>query len=401
MTTTSATGREPSERRILVVCDGDYFLRHRLSVVTHLASIGVRVRVVAGGNPIPAERIQGWEYIHVRIERFKFDPVSDIALMRQTARFIRDLKPHAVHLITLKPMIFSGISAVVSHFLRGYPKRILITLPGLGRMMSRTKGPDERRYPVATALTLFMSWMLSRFSCVHFTFETRHDFDFWAERGIADNSNSSVIDGAGVDPKVFHPRDGPRTGSKIKVIFASRTLKSKGLNAFLQMAQQLSARQDVEFLVAGVADDEDPDAIASDHLAELNQIRFLGHVEAMAPLLRECDIVCLPTRYGEGVPRILIEAAASGLASIVSSHPGCLEVVEDGVTGKILQASTDGEMSREMTAAVIRYLESPDVLQSHKENAYRHFLSRKFNQDAIDARFVELLGVDPEPRSPR
>ena len=44
--------------RVLVICnDGDYFLRHRLSVVTHLSSIGVDVTVVAGGRPIPAERI--------------------------------------------------------------------------------------------------------------------------------------------------------------------------------------------------------------------------------------------------------------------------------------------------------------------------------------------------------
>ena len=51
--------------RVLVICnDGAYFLRHRLLVVTHLTSIGVDVTVIAGGDPIPAERIRGWKYIH-------------------------------------------------------------------------------------------------------------------------------------------------------------------------------------------------------------------------------------------------------------------------------------------------------------------------------------------------
>ena len=397
---TIATDHESSNCRILVVCnDADYFLRHRLSVVCYLSSIGARVRVIAGGNPIPANRIQGWEYTQVRIERFKFDPITDLALMVRTVRAIWDLKPDATHLITLKPMIFSGAGAIVSRFFLGYPKRILITLPGLGRMMSLTKGPGERRYPVGKALTLFMSRTLARFDCVHFTFETKHDFDFWAKRGIATSKNSTVIDGAGVDPKLFYPSNVLRNSSKIKVIFASRTLKSKGLNAFLQMAHQLSDRIDVEFLVAGIADERDPDAISFDHLAKLSEIRFLGHVEDMAPLLRECDIVCLPTRYGEGIPRILIEAAASGLASIVSGHPGCLEVVEDGVTGKILHTSTDAEMGREMATAVVEYLESPDILKMHGANAYRHFLSREFKQHSIDTRFAELLGVHSKPLS--
>jgi hypothetical protein len=51
-----------------------------LSVVTQLSSIGVEVMVVAGGNPIAADRIQGWEYIHLHIERFGFDPVRNTAL---------------------------------------------------------------------------------------------------------------------------------------------------------------------------------------------------------------------------------------------------------------------------------------------------------------------------------
>src|SRR5258708_5894467 len=396
MTTTidRTTKGEKSRYRILVICnDGDYFLRHRLSVVTHLSSIGVDVTLIAGGNPIPADRIQGWEYIHVRIERFRFDPISDIALMVRTARAIWSLKPDAVHLITLKPTIFSGVTSAISRFFHGHPKRILITLPGLGRMMSRSKGPGQRRYPVGTALTLLTFWILARLDCVQLTFETKHDFDFWAKKSIPNNKNSSIVDRARVDPTIFYPFAIPRNNSKTNVIFPSRLLKSKGLNAFLLMARALADRPDVQFIVAGMSDDRDPDAIRPENLKQLSEIRFLGHVEDMPNLLRECDIVCLPTRYGEGIPRILIEAAATGLALIVSGHPGCREIVEDGVTGQVLSATSDIDMSRELSVAVIGYLETPERLKEHKENAYRHFRSKEFNQDAIDARFAKLLGL--------
>jgi glycosyltransferase involved in cell wall biosynthesis len=377
-----------------VICnDSDYFLRHRLYLVTHLASIGVDVTVITGGAPVPTERIQGWEYIHLPMQRFRFDPIGDMALAARTARVIRSAKPDAVHLITLKPAIFSGLASVVTRFFCRSPKRILITLPGLGRMMSWSKGSGERRYPVGRALTILAMRFLARRDSVHFSFETNYDRDFWRKRGIITNKNSSVIDGAGVDLNLFYPLENARSRSKTKVIFASRLLKSKGLNAFLMMTRDLANRPDVEFIVAGLADDQDPDAVRAEDLEQLGEIRFLGQVDDMPPLLRECDIVCLPTRYGEGIPRILIEAAATGLASIVSNHPGCSAVVEDGTTGQVLSAKSDFEMSRKLSAAIARYLEDPELLARHKQAAYRSFLSREFNQDTCVARFAELLMV--------
>jgi glycosyltransferase involved in cell wall biosynthesis len=206
------------------------------------------------------------------------------------------------------------------------------------------------------------------------------------------------IDGVGVDPVLFYPAATSRRKDKTRILFASRLLKSKGLNAFLMMARQLSDRPNLEFVVAGMADEKDPDAISPQQLSQLDEIRFLGEIENMPGLLRECDIVCLPTRYGEGIPRILIEAAATGLASIASDHPGCREAVEDGITGEIVAISSDSEMCRDMSAAVLEYLETPARLAAHKQAACERFRSREFNEKAVVARFVKLLGICP-PRA--
>jgi glycosyltransferase involved in cell wall biosynthesis len=266
-------------------------------------------------------------------------------------------------------------------------------------MMSWSNGSGERRYPVGRALTILAMRFMARRDSVHFSFETKYDRDFWTKRGVADHQNSSVLDGAGVDLNLFHPSESAGSHSRKKVIFASRLLKSKGLNAFLMMARELASRPDVQFIVAGLADDQDPDAIRPEDLEQLSEIRFLGQVDDMPPLLRECDIVCLPTRYGEGIPRILIEAAATGLASIVSDHPGCRAVIEDGVTGQVLPAEADLEMSRNLSSAVVRYLEDPELLAQHKRAAYLAFQSRDFSQDACVARFTELLGWHQDARA--
>jgi glycosyltransferase involved in cell wall biosynthesis len=49
------------------------------------------------------------------------------------------------------------------------------------------------------------------------------------------------------------------------------------------------------------------------------------------------NIVTLPSYYGEGVPKVLLEAASSGRAIVTTNMPGCRETVEDGQTGILVE----------------------------------------------------------------
>jgi glycosyltransferase involved in cell wall biosynthesis len=201
-----------------------------------------------------------------------------------------------------------------------------------------------------------------------------------------------VVDGAGVDPGQFFPAATDRKPEAIKVLFASRLLKSKGLDTFLDVARGLAGRRDIEFLAAGMFSSKDPDGFLPSQLQREESIRFLGEVKDMAALLRSCDIICLPTRYGEGIPRILIEAAATGLASIASDVPGCREVVVDGVTGRIVSGS-GGDMVQAVQDALLDYVAHPELIRAHGGAAYQLFKSRGFDQDSVALRFQQLLGV--------
>ena len=56
----------------------------------------------------------------------------------------------------------------------------------------------------------------------------------------------------------------------------------------------------------------------------------------MPKLLASVNIVCLPSYYGEGVPKILLEAAAAGRSIVTTNAPGCRDVVADGVNGLLV-----------------------------------------------------------------
>ena len=59
----------------------------------------------------------------------------------------------------------------------------------------------------------------------------------------------------------------------------------------------------------------------------------------MPKVMSQCHIVCLPSKYGEGVPRVLLEAAAAGRPVVATDMPGCREVVKDGVEGLLVPAA--------------------------------------------------------------
>ena len=70
-----------------------------------------------------------------------------------------------------------------------------------------------------------------------------------------------------------------------------------------------------------------------------------------------CHIVCQPSKYGEGVPKVLLEAAAAGRPVVATDTAGCREVVEDGVEGLLVPAGNSGALAE----ALLRLIEASGV----------------------------------------
>jgi glycosyltransferase involved in cell wall biosynthesis len=392
----------PKHRRVVVIGnDRDYFLHHRRPVVERLVELGAEVTVITGGRPPAAGEDSGWTSIHMPIDRLSVNPLRDLRLFFTSLRHIVRLRPDTLHLLTLKPTIFSGTAAVLARLVGRGPERILVTIPGLGRLMSPDGSGIGRFSALARGFVRRAIRFLSAREGVRFSFETGHDRDLWLAEGLIRPDNSTVVNGAGCDPRRFHPDPERRPGGPIRILFASRLLRAKGLDAFVETARRLAGRPGVEFIVAGMDDPGDPDSYPAAALGQEKSVSFLGEVRDMPALLRSVDLVCLPTLYGEGVPRILIEAAASGVACVATDIAGCREIVEDGVTGTLVPARAAG-LADALTVAVTAYLDQPERLAKHGHAGLERFFARSFSQDAVVARFIELLLDDrPAERSTR
>jgi glycosyltransferase involved in cell wall biosynthesis len=166
----------------------------------------------------------------------------------------------------------------------------------------------------------------------------------------------------------------PEANDKPVVAFASRFLKEKGIEIFADVARQLlhegvAAR----FVLVGSIDPGNPSSISEAQVLEWTSegIENWGFRHDMSQVFQSCHLVCLPTYRREGIPKVLIEAAASGRPIVTFDVPGCREIVRDGVSG-IVVAPKDVNA---LKAAVRRILEDPQLRRRMGVEGRKHMES--------------------------
>ena len=130
-----------------------------------------------------------------------------------------------------------------------------------------------------------------------------------------------------------------------------------------------------------------------DQLLEWKKSRcpnWVGHKTDMPAVLRCATLVCLPSTYGEGVPKALIEAASCGRAIVAYDIAGCREIVRDGINGILVPP---GHIDKEV--ATTKLLNDPTArLAMGRES--RRIAVENFSEatifNKIEAIYNEVLG---------
>jgi glycosyltransferase involved in cell wall biosynthesis len=81
-------------------------------------------------------------------------------------------------------------------------------------------------------------------------------------------------------------------------------------------------------------------------------IRFTGHRENVAEVLRALDVLCIPSFKHEGVPQIGLQALACGTSVVGSDCGGIPEIILEGRTGRIFPARDAAALARRIVEAV-------------------------------------------------
>ena len=227
------------------------------------------------------------------------------------------------------------------------------------------------------------------------------DCDALAALGI-DPSFLVLIRGSGVDTAHFAPlpephSDVPPEAPAVKVALVGRMLRSKGVLDAVEAVRRLRADGlAIELLLAGPTDPDNPDSLDDRQLASLsaeNGVIWLGRVEDVREVWAEAAIAVLPSTYGEGLPKSLLEAASCGRAIVASDMPGCREIVRPGGPGKeggeetgLLVPPGDLAALAEAIGALVRDPERRRAMG----RAGRRLVEREFAEERIAAQTLAL-----------
>lgn len=321
--------------KILFFANTDWYLYNfRLPLACYLRDQGDDVVMLCPPGPYVA-RLQaaGFRALTVPMQRRSLNPIRELALLNQIRRMYVQERPDLVHHFTIKSVILGALAANLAR-----TPRCVNSVDGMGYIFTSTDLKARLlRAPIRALLRLALNSANNRL-----ILQNPDDRNVFVQAGLIEPQHIRLICSVGIDTERFRPPRRPVSSHPLKILLASRLLWEKGIGDYVVAARRL--RQEgiaAEFLLAGDPDPGNPASIPVEQLDRWRQegdITLLGHVDDMPALLAQADIALLPTSYGEGVPRSLIEAAACGLPLIASDVPGCREIVQHGVNGLLVPA---------------------------------------------------------------
>jgi len=136
-----------------------------------------------------------------------------------------------------------------------------------------------------------------------------------------------------VDVALFVRDEHAGTNENLRVLFAGRLEPMKGVDIFLDVAA--SAPPQFDFFLAGTGSQLPLVQDAIDRGVKINYLGVLDSAQIRKFLL-EIDVLVVPSRYGEGMPMIIVEALASSVVPIATAMASVPEIVIDQETGFLL-----------------------------------------------------------------
>jgi len=341
-------------------------------------------RVIAATRPDDyARKLAGLgiEIEPVDFKRGGLDPVADLAAIFQLARLFRKWRPQLVHQFQFKPVFFGSLAA------RWVARpRIVNTFTGLGQV-------PARQTVMKAYLRLFARVVRRQRQIT--VFQNQEDRDTIVGYGGLNPDSTRLIISSGVDLDRFRPVESGPGNAVPQVLMAARLIWSKGIREYVEAARILhETARPVSMNLAGEWDSNHPQAVPEAWIREMEKsghIVFWGHVGDMPERLQKTDIFVLPTFYGEGVPRVLLEAAATGLPVVATDMAGCREAVVNGETG-ILVPPQDGRALGE----AIGHLLQDSALRQRMGQAGRRLMEERFEIKMIAEQYQAVyreLGI--------
>lgn len=362
---------------LFVVTEDWYFCSHRLPLALALIKAGCKVSLATRINR-HGERIRSHDIavFNIFFRRGSLNPFMDFRTFSALYNLYRREQPDVIHHVALKPVIVGSLSAIFAR-----SPHVVNALTGLGYVFSS----DSWNIRLLRKIILRLFRIILNRPGWAVIFQNSGDMEELSHSGIISGGRAALIKGSGVDLRHYCPGDF-LPGVPI-AMFAGRLLRNKGVEEFVQACRLINRNgQRIRCVLVGFLDTVNPSVLDHrliDKWTNEGLVEWWGFREDMPEVINQSRLVCLPTYYGEGLPKVLLEAAACGRPVVATDIPGCREIVRDGETGLLVPPRD----YKALAAAIERLVADPDLCRHMGENARRlvdtEFSVEKVNQETL------------------
>lgn len=357
------------------------FYIFRLAVAKAFINMGYKVYVM---SPPPyeyySERIKETGAVHIPYKmNGKFSPLGDLKLLIKYWQLYKKYKPDFVIHYTIKPNIYGSIAAKINSI------SSVSVVPGTGFVFQK-KGLVSRivvgLYKLAFKYPRKV-WVLNE-----------DDYSAFLSRNIVEKERLDILPGEGVDTTYYKSVSIYKRHSPFVFLYMGRMLREKGVEYIAQASKILRKKgvNDFEIHLLGLVDGLSKDVISMEEIKGWEQeglVRFLGSVPDVRKNIEDADCVLLPTFYGEGVPRSLMEACAMERAVLASDNVGCRDVVEDMYNGILCKSQDVDDLADKMEYMMSLPEEKLNVMGLNG----RKKVKECFREEVIIQRYLEEFNL--------
>lgn len=310
----------------------------RAGLIRALIEEGHEVIAIAPNDEY-AERVSslGCNFIALPMDNKGTNPFKDAVLLWRYWRLLYSLRPDVFLGFTVKPNIYGSLAA------RIFGISVINNIAGLGSVFNKNNW-------LTVLVQLLYRLALSRSTKIFF--QNQDDLVAFVDHGFVNPNLAERLPGSGVNLEKFKPQNSNRNDTQVKFLLVARMLWEKGVGEYVQAADELIQKNpNARFSLLGFLDVKNPNAISRDQMdvwINNNNIDYLGMSDDVQNVMSQYDVIVLPSKYKEGTPRSLLEAAAMAKPIVTTNTPGCRDVVDDGVTGFLCVPGDANDLSRAM-----------------------------------------------------
>ncbi len=369
-----------------------YFASHRLHLAETLISQGYNVFLLSNYSESKDQiEKKGIKAIDFYTPQSSLSIVDGLNIFRIINLIIK-FKPTIIHSIALKPLL---LTALISPL---FPQiKFIHAISGFGS--SFAKNHNKTKLKTILKFKIIQLILNSRNNAV--IVQNKSDYKILSK--YIEQQRLHLIRGSGVDTNKFKSVPQPIKISELKVIkvlFPSRLIWEKGIKYYAESAKILTKKYPnlFQFDIAGRLYPANKYCLTTEDMKVLEQqypVKWLGNLQSMFQQYLNYQIVCLPSFYNEGVPRVLIEAASCGIPCVTTDHPGCNDIIIHNYNGKIVPIKNAQAIANAIEEIIFNDQFYLKLSQNARKRVIENFSSQLINEATISLYHSALAPISP------